>query len=224
MTVILFAVLAVTGLTLPGIGLHYHEHGGLDPAYCLLALFFSANLLICYWEACLFFRRDHIAGRAEYWRERQQKTGRAPGAEFLTSRVPLRRLLSTELWGDLWSAYSTYDGSYADRRTFGFNVDMGNGFFTPVPTLLLYAAFTVEFMPALYAGILGVALFWQWAYVTSLYWVSFHVAGRHRQIGMNRLYYLYVVGPNSVWILFPLLGLYVSIRLIVEGHYGVLGH
>ncbi len=223
MPVLLFSALVVAALTSLGVGAYYFEHARLDGVHALLALFLSTNLLICYWEICLFFRRDHIADRAEYWRERQQETGRAPGAEFLTTRVPLRRLLSTELWGDLWSAYSTYDGSYADRRTFGFNVDMGNGFFTPAPTLLLYAAFTIEFMPAVYAGILGIALFWQWTYVTSLYWVSFHVAGRHRKIGMSRLYYLYVVAPNSIWILLPLLGLYVSIRLILDGHYGVLG-
>ena len=224
MPVVLFAMLVVAGFTLPGIALHYWEHGGLNPAYCILALFFSINLLICYWEICLVLRRDHIADRAEHWRKRQRETGCTPGMEFLTSRVPLRDLLSARLWGDLWSAYSVYDGSYGDHRTYGFNVDMGNGFFTPIPTLLLYAAFTVDFMPAVYAGILGIALFWQWAYITSLYWVSFHTAGRRRQIGRRYLYYAYVVAPNSIWILLPLLGLYVSIRLIVDGHYGILGH
>ena len=45
-----------------------------------------------------------------------------------------------------------YDGSYADRRTYGFNVDIANGFATPVPTLILYAAYSVDLIPALAAG------------------------------------------------------------------------
>lgn len=29
---------------------------------------------------------------------------------------------------------------------------------------------------------------------------------------------------NAPWVLFPLLGLYVSVRLILDGNYGVLGY
>ena len=35
--------------------------------------------------------------------------------------------------------------------------------------------------------------------------------------------YTYVGAPNAVWVLCPLLGLYVSLRLILDGNYGVLG-
>ena len=35
---------------------------------------------------------------------------------------------------------------------------------------------------------------------------------------------LHVHIANSMWILFPLLGLYVSVRLVLDGNYGVLGH
>ena len=48
----------------------------------------------------------------------------------------------------MWAFYTLYDGSYTDRRTYGFNIDIANGFFTLVPTLVLYAAFTVAFLPA----------------------------------------------------------------------------
>ena len=109
------------------------------------------------------------------------------------------------------------------RRTYGFNIDIANGFFTPVPTLVLYAAFTVAFLPALFAGILGVMLFWQWAYATSVYIMSFFVAGRHKLISRADVS-IYIWGANASWVLFPLLGLYVSIRLIVDGDYSVLGY
>ena len=76
----------------------------------------------------------------------------------------MRQILSPTLWADVWATYSLLDGSFSDRRTFGFNADVVNGFFTPVPTLILY------------------------------------------------------------WVRCALLGLCVSVRLILDGNYGVLGH
>ena len=65
-------------------------------------------------------------------------------------------------------------------------------------------------------------LFWQWIYVSSLYWVSFFVAQRQRHVTRRELY-TYVVALNAVWVLIPAFGLYVSLRLILDGNYGVLG-
>lgn len=209
--------------TATGIGINFWLNGILNACYCLLSLFFSINLMICYWEACLFWRRDYIEKRAGYWRERCAETGRTPAAAFMTTEIPLSRILSPTTWADAWASYSLYDGSYADRRTFGFNVDIANGFFTAIPSLVLYAAYTVAFLPATVAGILGAMLFWQWVYMTSVYIVSFYVVERHKLISKADTCF-YIWGINSAWILFALLGLYVSIRLIVDGDYGVLGY
>ena len=219
----LLAALAAALLVLLGMGTRYSVYGDLNVIHCLLSLFFSTNLLICYWEACLFLRRDYIEKRAEYWRRRQGETGRTPAREFLSTKVPFRQILSPTIWADVWATYSLYDDSYADRRTFGFNVDIANGFVTPVPTLILYAAYTVEFLPAALAGILGVMLSWQWAYVSSVYWVSFFVAKRQSRITRGELY-IYIGATNSFWVLSGLLGLYVSVRLILDGNYSVLGY
>lgn len=220
---ILLATLAIALLLLAGVGIRYSVHGDLNVVHGLLSLFFSTNLVICYWEACLFLRRDYIETRADYWRRWQSDTGRTPAIEFLTARVPLRQALSPTVWADVWATYSQFDGSFADRRTFGFSGDVANGFFTPVPTLILYATFTIGFLPAVVAGIIGVMLFWQWVYVTSVYWVSFFVAGRHRRISRGELYG-YIGAMNAPWVLFALLGLYVSVHLILDGNYGVLGY
>ena len=219
----LLALAAVAIPALGGIGARYALRGDVDPIHVLLSLFFSVNLLVCYWEICLFFRRDRVEMRAEYWRARRRETGRSPVVEFLWRRVPLARIASPTLWADVWATYSQYDGSYADRRTFGFNVDIANGFATPVPTLILWAAYTADLMPALVAGIIGAMLFWQLIYNTSVYWVSFFVAGRQARIG-RRERCVYIYAMNCPWVLFALLGLYVSVRLIVDGDYGVLGH
>lgn len=218
----LFAVLTIALLTLLGMGVRYCLYGNLNAIHGLFSLFFSTNLLICYWEMCLFFRRDYIEKRAEHWRERRRETGRIPAPEFLTARVPARRLFSPTVWADVWAAYSTIDPAYSDRRTFGFNVDIANGFFTPVPTLILYAAYTAGFLPAVVAGIIGAMLFWQWTYVSSLYWVSFFVSGSHTRIARGE-FYIYVGATNAFWVVCPLLGLYVSARLILDGGYSVLG-
>ena len=218
----LFAALTVMLLTLLGIGTRYDVVGDLNVVHSLLSLFFSTNLVVSYWEMCLFLKRDYIEERTEYWRQRQRETGKTPAVEFLTTRVPLKRILTPTVWADVWATYSQIDASFSDRRTWGFNVDVANGFFTPLPTLVLYAALTVNFMPAILTGMLGLILSWQWAYATSVYWVSFFMAGRQRFLTRAELFG-YVGALNAPWVFFGLLGMYVSARLILDGDYGVLG-
>ena len=219
----LLSALAVAVLALLGIGVRYFALGELNVIYSLLSVFFSANLLICYWEVCLFLRRDYIETRSEYWRDWKNMTGRTPHREFLTTKVPLAQVLSPTVWADVWATYSQFDTSYTDRRTFGFHADIGNGFVTPAPTLILYASYALNLVPAVLAGIVGVMVFWQWTYVTSVYWVSFFVANRQARITRRELY-AYIWGTNSPWVLFALLGLFVSVRLILDGNYSVLSN
>ena len=82
MPVGLLAALVIAFLTLLGVGTRYYVHGDLNAIHCLFSLFFSTNLLICYWEACLFVRRDYIERRVEHWRDRRRETGRIPAGEF----------------------------------------------------------------------------------------------------------------------------------------------
>ncbi len=217
------AAIFVVGLALAWNTVSYRLYGSLHPWFVILSLFLTLNLLICYWEVCLYFRRDYIAERARYWRERGASNGRTPAVEFLTASVPLRRIASPTMWADVWAAYSLYDSAYTDQRTFGFNCDVGNGFVTPIPTLVLLAALTLGVVPAVFAGILGVALFWQWVYVSSLYAVSVWISREHEALPRT-VRWLYVWGPNSIWIIVPLLGLFVSVRLILDGSYAVIGH
>ena len=221
--VFLIAILVILVLTLAGIGARAAFLGDFDLVHAAMILFFSANLVICYWELCLIVRRDYIEERAGHWQRHWRKAGRSPPVEFLSGKVPLSKFVSPTLWADVWASYSHVDGSYADRTTYGYNVDAGNGLITPVPTLVLFAAYTFDLMPALVAGVVGAMLFWQLVHATSVYWVSFFMAERHAKISRRDLC-IYIFALNSPWILFPLLGIYVSIRLIVDGNYSVLGH
>ncbi|MCY4341736.1 MAG: hypothetical protein OXE48_10310 [Gammaproteobacteria bacterium] len=219
--VLLMLILAV--LALPGLAARYWADGHLSLVYSILCVFFAVNLLICWWEVCLYFRRDYIEKRARYWRQRRNETGRSPVLAFVLSRVPLKRAFSLTVWANVWAAYAEYDDSYMDRRSYGFNVDVANGFATPLPTLALYAAYAFEFIPALAAGILGTVLFWQWLYMTSAYFLSFAVAKRYARLS-GREICIYILAMNSGWILCPILGLFVSIDLIVSGSYSALGY
>ena len=218
----LIVVVAVALLALPGIGVRYLLHGDLNVFQVLFGLFFSINLLICYWEICLFFRRDSIEERVEFWRRRWDETGKTPAVEFLTTSVPLNRMLSPTVWADVWAAYSMYDSAYADRNTYGFNIDIANGFTTPASSLFLYVTYTGELLPAVAVGIVGAMLFWQWVYASSLYVVSFFVGRKQTRI-TPREFWIYIFSPNAIWVLFPMLGLYLSVRLILDGNYSVLG-
>lgn len=218
----LWASLKIGLLAAAGIAHRQYWHGDIGIAFVVLALFLSTNLVICFWEICLFFRRDYIESRTVHWRERRQATGRSSAAEFLTTKVPLKSAFSPTVWADVWATYSAYDDSYADRRSFGFIVDVGNGFITAVPTVILYAAFATEFLSPIAAGILGVMMFWQWTYATSAYLMSFFIAERHRDISRGQLYGL-ILGTNAPWILCPLFGLYACVRLIVDQSYGIFG-
>ena len=91
------AALIVTALTGVGIGVRYSVHADVGAIHCLLSVFLSLNLLICYWEACLFLRRSYIETRTEYWGQRRLVTGRTPALEFFATSVPWTRALSPTL-------------------------------------------------------------------------------------------------------------------------------
>lgn len=48
------AALVIAALAGAGMGIGYLAHGHLNAWYCLLSLFVSINIVICYWEACHF--------------------------------------------------------------------------------------------------------------------------------------------------------------------------
>ena len=222
MPAMLIIVLVISVLTLAGVGARFAYSADFNLSHAVLTLFFVINLLICYWEWCLFVERDYIEQRAEFWRERWKETDRAPPIDFLFARVPLSKLLSTPIWADVWAAYCHIDSSYADRRTYGYNVDVGNGLTTPLPSLVLFVAYTYLALPAQVAGIIGAMMFWQLMYATSVYWISFFIGKRHRRIRRRDLC-IYILALNSPWIVCPLFGLWVSVRLVIDGNYSVLG-
>ncbi|CAN0417003.1 unnamed protein product [Laminaria digitata] len=49
-------------------------------------------------------------------------------------------ILSPSFWANIWIDYSRFDSGYSDSSSAGYNIDVGNGHSTLLPTLFLMAS------------------------------------------------------------------------------------
>ena len=200
--------------------LHERVHGVFNATQIGLAFFLVINVLIAWWEIALFVCQDQI--RAEYEAIKNPYRGRelARVAEVFARPIPLFRVLSFCQWTTIWSSYSLFDPGYSDRRSFGYNIDVGNGFTTLIPAVVFAFGMTFELMPARVLGIIGVIIFWQMFYGTAVYFFQFFNNGRHKGHSPRDL--MWFVGiTNLMWFVFPIWGLSASIQMILDGSYAV---
>lgn len=195
--------------------------GDIGVVYCVLCMFLLVNLSNCYWEMSLATNSRYIEERAKYWKDWQGETGRTPARGFFLKRVTLLQAISPLAWADMWAAYSYYDEAYADRKSYAFIVDTGNGFVSLLPSLFLLTAFTIEWPGALITGLISAMLFWQLVYMTSLYFTSYFVSGGNPKLTRFE-FWMFVVFMNGIWIVVPIFGLYIAIRMVFEGNYSAL--
>lgn len=215
-----YILLFVAVGTLVPVALHRAVHGVYSPVQISLAFFTWLNVMIALWELCLCFKIDAI--ERQYACFRAQYRGRELDRviELFTAPLSLARALSPSHWAEIWSSYALFDESYADRRSFGFFIDVGNGFTTPVPSLLFIYGMTFEIMPARALGIVGLLLFYQMLYGTIVYFFSFIFNKRYR--GHRPLNLAIFVGvSNGLWMVFPVLGIVISIALIYSDSYAL---
>lgn len=52
----------------------------------------------------------------------------------------LREILSPSFWANIWIDYARFDDAYTIPASAGFNIDVGNGHSTLLPTLFLLAS------------------------------------------------------------------------------------
>jgi hypothetical protein len=202
------------------VGLHQRVHGVFSPTQIGLAFFLVINAMVAWWEIALFLCQDQI--QAEYDLIREPYRGREVRrvTEIFARPIPVLRVLSFREWTTIWSTYSLFDPGYSDRRSFGYNIDVGNGFTTLIPATLFAFGMTFELMPARWLGIIGVIMFWQMFYGTAVYFFQFFNNGRHRGHSVRDVL-LFVGVSNLMWFVFPIWGLCTSIDLILTGSYNV---
>lgn len=198
------------------VALHYAWHGVVNGWHALLCFFLAINLLICTWELSLWHRIDDI--RRWY---RDPRGSDRPRGNLYTQPATPGELLSTRLWARVWLGYTHWDDGYADPKSFGFAIDVGNGLSTLVPSLLFLFGMTLPIFSPLTLGILGLLIFYQKFYGTCLYFFQYVVNRRYENRPFGGVLAI-VGGTNGTWFVFPLFGMYVCVRLIREGRFDVL--
>jgi len=182
-----------------------------------LSFFLAINLMICIWEISLWHRIDDI----RRWFQMPKGAEDRPRGNLYTTPISFGEFWSTKLWARTWLGYAYWDDGYADPKSFGWSIDVGNGFTTLIPTLLFLVGMTFPILPPQVLGIVGLLLFYQKFYGTCLYF--FQYAYNRRWEGLPRNAVIATVGgSNGIWFVFPLIGMYVCLRLIFEGSFEVI--
>ncbi len=95
------------------------------------------------------------------------------------------------------------------------------GFSTLIPSGLFLIGMTVPIFPPLVLGIVGLLLFYQKFYCTCVYFFQYFY--NRRYVGRPLWGVVAVVGgTNALWLVFPLIGIYVCVRLIVDNRFDLI--
>lgn len=195
---------------------HWATHGVLNPWQLVLAFFLAINLLICVWEISLWHRIDDI----RRWFSQPRSPDRPHGNLYTTPVTP-RELASTRLWARVWLGYAYWDDGYADPKSFGFAIDVGNGFSTLIPSLLFLAGMTLPLFSPVVLGVIGLLVFYQKLYGTCLYFFQYLYNRRFEHRPLRGILTV-VGGSNGIWLLFPAIGIYVCLTLILTNTFTLL--
>jgi hypothetical protein len=146
--------------------------------------------------------------------------------EFFTLPMTLAQILDGKTFVvHMWSTYALYDPAYQNNESFGFFIDVGNGYTTIAPCILVNLALTVpsylsaklgEETAHLWVACVGIASYWQIAYGTIIYFSQFLYHERYQGHGAIEVL-LFVIVMNAIWIIFPFWGIYVCWEILKEG-------
>ncbi|MBK8678821.1 MAG: hypothetical protein IPN25_09105 [Sphingobacteriales bacterium] len=200
----------------------YRLYGSFSGVYVVVVWFLILNILVNYWEFILWKKIDLIEATSNKYYQTYINEKATPLAQFMNQKMSFSRFFSASFWSGLWVAYSMYDRSYADKKSFGFAIGVGTGLSTLIPCLILYIGFLYHFFEAKVFGIIMLALMWQMAYGTLVYWFSFIVNKRYELLSKRQNFNI-IVGSNISWLIFSLVGIYAAIRLIFDNNFSVFG-
>jgi hypothetical protein len=190
-----------------------------NPIIILMLFFNNLNILIAMCEIILGLRIQTI--KDDYKENMKKYDGKEwkCGLDFLL--MPLPNPICSKSWSKMWSTYAVYDPSYQNNESFGFFIDVGNGWSTIPPCLLWnYAMAYPNSCSALLVGCVGIASYWQVCYGTIIYLLSYMWNKRYQ--GKSVLENLGFVGfANMLWFWFPLIGIYASVCILKDGNFSV---
>ena len=199
---------------------HYSLHGVYNAAQIGSSFFLWLNVIISFWELCLFFKIDLIEEQYKDFRERYKGRELDRVIHLFLSDITWPQIFHMSTWAEIWSTYSIFDDSYADRKSYGFFIDVGNGFSTPIPTLISIYGMTFHLLPARILGMIIMIVNYQMWYGTLVYFFSY--LANKRYIGHLFFKVLIFVGiSNGFWFTFPLWGIYSAYQMIMTNDYSV---
>jgi len=223
----IFLVLYVVISTAAAIYLHYEKHHVINWVQCALAFFLPLNSLICVWEIALGIYIDDIkkdfTRLAKTWRNKEFSAC----VDFFTTPVGLAEILSLRFWTRVWSTYALYDPSYASKESFGFFVDVSNGFSFLVPSLVFLWAMTNDLsvggsaVDARTLGMIGLVKFYVEFHGTVVYFSSYFLNKRYKGFSTTEVA-LFVGLSNGLWFFLPLAGIYACCSMIQTNSFAVL--
>ncbi len=223
LNVALFLVLYIGLATGCSIWLHHDKYHVLNWVQMALAFFLPLNTIICVWEICLGIYIDEI--KKDFIRLAKKWRNKEFGAcmEFFMTPVGLTEICSLRFWTRVWSTYALYDPSYSNQESFGFFVDVSNGFAFLVPSLAFLWAMTYDFPIAIEArtlGIIGLIKFYTEFHGTVVYFLSYFFNKRY--VGFSKSEVGMFVGlSNGLWFVFPLIGMYSCCCMIQSNSFDV---
>jgi hypothetical protein len=186
-------------------------------AVAVSMLFFNnLNILIAICELILGFRIMLI--KDDYKKLKEEYKGKEKDGALAYLFMPLPNVFDSAAWSKMWSTYSLYDPSYQNHESFGFFIDFGNGMSTIPPCLLWnYAIAYPDRVSPVLVGCIGIASYWQVMYGTIIYLLSY--CFNRRYVGRPVVEVLSFVGfTNSLWLFFPIIGIYASVIMLQDGN------
>jgi len=188
-----------------------------------LLFFNNLNIFIAICEICLGYQITFI--QLDY--RNLQETYRAGGREWeavwdlMVMPLTFRQLFDTTTWARMWSTYALFDPSYQNHESFGFFIDVGNGWTTIGPCVLLNVAMLrPDWVNPLWVGCVTIAAYWQMLYGTIIYFLSFLF--NRRYIGHKPLPIAsFVTGSNGIWIIFPGMAIYAAVVILRDGNFNI---
>lgn len=193
-----------------------HDNNIVSILHATVTLFNAINSLICIWEIALYKYANYIS--TTYNQHLKPKYGQKlpSGFVLLDKSDSLLDAFSLQHWSNIWSTYSLLDPSYADSTSFGFWIDVGNGHFFLLPSLLLSFCITVDeiwlsnitsqYLSPRNVGLFGIICNYVMMHGTFLYFASYIYNKRY--VGCTVSSILVVIIANSLWIIFPIITMY----------------
>lgn len=200
--------------------LHMKKHNTVSVLQLSLAFFLCLNALICLWEIALGWYIVHIKKECDRLKRKYRGDKLRACLDFFTADITLEDIFSGKFWSIVWSTYALYDSSYANKESFGFFIDVGNGWTTLVPTIFYCLGMTYELVPARVLGMIGLVKFYQEFYGTIIYFLSFFFNKRHQGVSVFEVL-LFIGFSNGIWFFFPLAGMWASVQLIMTDAYTI---